>query len=347
MGMGLRRWSSLLKLLNETSVRGPERGFWLTALLLGAALVPGPAAALTPIDSADLSPDITVTLDGQTITDENVASDDLTTGTITKALLGILPEASDLSAYHVLTGGDHLLSFDITVALAGGVTAHPGDIVRYDGASYTLEFDASAESVPDGVRTDAVTMSAGGNLVLSFDTTVALGGSTYFDEDLVEFDGANFSSFFDGSAAGLDSALDIDAAHGDGVRTHAVGNRLRRCVEFERVDRTVVANDIARMRDDASGQRDGDVERKQVLSSRQRMVGGEIACFGNNAKQGLRDRSAHEVVGSHVLIGDRLAVEGDGDVGREIRAADRSQTGRRPGQEGGREKRGHQRDLLA
>jgi hypothetical protein len=213
MGMGLRRWSSLLKLLNETSVRGPERGFWLTALLLGAALVPGPAAALTPIDSADLSPDITVTLDGQTITDENVASDDLTTGTITKALLGILPEASDLSAYHALTGGDHLLSFDITVALAGGVTAHPGDIVRYDGASHTLEFDASAESVPDGVRTDAVTMSAGGNLVLSFDTTVALGGSTYFDEDLVEFDGANFSSFFDGSAAGLDSALDIDGAH--------------------------------------------------------------------------------------------------------------------------------------
>jgi hypothetical protein len=185
----------------------------LAPVLLAAALIPGLAAGLTPIDSADLSPDVTVTLDSQTITDEDVASDDLPSGTITKVLLGALPEASDLSAYHALGGGGYLLSFDITVALAGDVTAHPGDVVRYDGAIYTIEFDASAESVPDGVRTDAVTMSAGGNLVLSFDTTVALDSSTYFDEDLVEFDGASFSSFFDGSAAGLDSALDIDGAH--------------------------------------------------------------------------------------------------------------------------------------
>jgi hypothetical protein len=185
----------------------------LVPTLLAAALLPGSAAGLTPIGSADLSPDVTVTLDGQTITDEDVASDNLMSGTITKALLGVIPEASDLSAYHALSGGEHLLAFDITVALAGGVIAHPGDVVRWDGVDYTLEFDASAESVPDGVRTDAVTMSAGGNLVLSFDTTVALDGSTYFDEDLVELDGVSFSSFFDGSAAGLDSALDIDGAH--------------------------------------------------------------------------------------------------------------------------------------
>jgi hypothetical protein len=185
----------------------------LAPVLLAVALIPRAAAALTPIDSADLSPDITVTLDSQTITDEDVAADSITSGTITKALLGSLPEASDLSAYHALAGGNHLLAFDITVALAGGVTTHPGDVVRYDGANYTIEFDASAESVPDGVGTDAVTMSAGGNLVLSFDTTVALSGSTYFDEDLVEFDGASFSSFFDGSAAGLDPALDVDGAH--------------------------------------------------------------------------------------------------------------------------------------
>jgi hypothetical protein len=185
----------------------------LVSLLLTVALMPMVSAALTPIDTADLSPDVSVILDGQAITDEDVASDNLMSGTITKALLGVIPEASDLSAYHALSGGEHLLAFDITVALAGGVIAHPGDVVRWDGVDYTLEFDASAESVPDGVRTDAVTMSAGGNLVLSFDTTVALDGSTYFDEDLVELDGVSFSSFFDGSAAGLDSALDIDGAH--------------------------------------------------------------------------------------------------------------------------------------
>jgi hypothetical protein len=174
---------------------------------------PLPAAGLTPIDVASLSPDVSVTLDGQTTTDEDVASDDLASGVISKPALGVLPEASDLSAYHDLGGGEHLMAFDITVELAGTVTARPGDVVRYDGMNYTIEFDSVGESVPYGVITDSVTVSAGGNLVLSFDTTVELGASTYADEDLVEFDGMGFSSVFDGSAEGLEEALDVDAAH--------------------------------------------------------------------------------------------------------------------------------------
>jgi hypothetical protein len=173
----------------------------------------GPAFGLTPIDSADLSPDITVNLDGQTIADEDVAADSLLSGSVSKILLGTLPVASDLSAYHALGGGEFLLAVGTAVVLPGGVAAQAGDIVRYDGVSYSIEFDASAQSVPDGARADALTMSTEGNLVLSFDTTVTLGGSTYFDEDLVEFDGLSFSSFFDGSAVGLDIALDVDGAH--------------------------------------------------------------------------------------------------------------------------------------
>jgi YD repeat-containing protein len=186
----------------------------LILVLLGLAIaVAGPAAGLTPITSADLSPDITLVLDGQTIADEDVAEDELLTMTVTTPSLGALPPASALSAYHSLGGGEYLLSFDITVALPSGVTAQPGDVVRWDGANHSIEFDASAESLPAGTGTDAVTRNAATNLVLSFDTTVALGGTTYFDEDLVEFDGANFFLFFDGAAAGIDSALDVDGAH--------------------------------------------------------------------------------------------------------------------------------------
>lgn len=86
-------------------------------------------------------------------------------------------------------------------------------MVRYDGVSDTIEFDASAASVPDGAQTNAVTLSNGGNLGLCFDTPVELGGTTCSDEDLVEFDGISISSFFDGSSAGLDSSYDIDGAH--------------------------------------------------------------------------------------------------------------------------------------
>lgn len=192
-----------------------EPGFYLLllpALILGA-LAPRAATGLTPIESADLSPDVTVVLDGQTISDEDVASDDVVTNVVTQIALGSLPGASDVVAYHGLANGDRLLSFDVTVSLPGAVTARPGDVVRYDGASYTIEFDALAESVPAGAHTDAVSVNTAGNLVLSFDITVSLSGGTFDDEDLVEFDGVGFSSFFDGSAAGLDSALDVDGAH--------------------------------------------------------------------------------------------------------------------------------------
>ena len=78
---------------------------------------------------------------------------------------------------------------------------------------YTIEFDASAEGVPPGVQIDALSQNTAGNLVVSFNTTVELSGATFQDEDLVEVDGANFTSFFDGSAEGVDAVLDVDGAH--------------------------------------------------------------------------------------------------------------------------------------
>ena len=87
------------------------------------------------------------------------------------------------------------------------------DFVLYDGANYSVEFDGAAEGVPAGVRIDAITLSDAGNLILSFDTTVTVGGVTFADEDLVEFDRVGVSSFFDGSAAGLSTSLDVDGAH--------------------------------------------------------------------------------------------------------------------------------------
>ena len=105
------------------------------------------------------------------------------------------------------------MAFDISVALPGGVTANAGDVVRYDGVTYSVEFDASAEGVPEGVKVDAVTTAVGGNLVLSFNTSVALSGNTFDDEDLVEFDGISFSGLFDGSGEGIVQSLDLDGAH--------------------------------------------------------------------------------------------------------------------------------------
>ena len=61
---------------------------------------------------------------------------------------------------------------------------------------------------------DAVAVTGAGDLVLSFDTTVMLGEVTADDEDLVALDATGVASLlWDGSAAGVNSALDLDGAH--------------------------------------------------------------------------------------------------------------------------------------
>ncbi len=160
-------------------------------------------------DPVSLSPDTTVELSGLTFEDQEVVTDDQL-GTVTLVPLGVLPDASDVDAYHVFANGDQLYSLDTTAKLGGGLTAGPGDVVRYDGLTDTLEFDASSEGIPDGVIVDAVSVHSSGDLVLSFDTTVELGALTVSDEDAVRFDGASFILLFDGSSEGVPEGLDLD-----------------------------------------------------------------------------------------------------------------------------------------
>jgi len=182
----------------------------LLSLSLGAVMaIPSPpASAQTPLAGLYLSPDITTTLHGSTVADEDVVHDDLA-GDATPALTG-LPPAADLASYHREEGAE-LLVFDTTVALPGGLTATPHDVVRWDGSHYSLLLDGAAAGIPRGAAIDVVTRS-GGDLVLSLDVDATLGSETYADEDLVRFDGSLFTGFFDGSATGLDPALDLDAA---------------------------------------------------------------------------------------------------------------------------------------
>jgi hypothetical protein len=158
------------------------------------------------------TPDITVDLSGTTVSDEDVAEDDLV-GTVGLANLGSLPDSVEVDAYTRDENDEHLFSIDIAAVLPGGVFALPGDIIRYDGSTYSIEFDSIAGGIPDGANVDALMLSNGFNVV-SFDTTLDLGGGLVAaDEDLVQLGGGpGFVMFFDASAAGIDPALDLDAA---------------------------------------------------------------------------------------------------------------------------------------
>lgn len=165
-----------------------------------------------PKRSSAIPPDITVVLDGTTLDHNQVAEDDLAGG-VNPVNVGAIPATAIITAYDRLPNGDQLLAFDTTVTLPGGLTVRPGDVVRFNGATYTLEFDATANGIPDGVITDAVSEIGAGDILLSFDVTVAVGGITADDEDLVRVHSGVFSLFFDGSAAGIDPSLDLDAAY--------------------------------------------------------------------------------------------------------------------------------------
>lgn len=191
--------------------RIPLRGRWALALAGGLVLSVGSTSDARAQSILSLSPDVTIALgSGLTVADEDVAVDNQL-GIVVLEGLGAIPENADVSAFGMDATGGRLLAFDTTVALAGGLVAHRGDVVRFDGASYAVVFDASAEGVPSGATTDAVSISPDGFL-LSFDTTVDLDGLAIADEDLVRWNGSGFSLALDGSAAGADAALDIDGA---------------------------------------------------------------------------------------------------------------------------------------
>ena len=158
------------------------------------------------------SPDVTIALGStdQVTADQDVAVEN-GAGFALLENVGSLPIPADVIAYGQELGGDRLLVLDVSVELPGGLIAGRGDVVRYDGGGYSTVFDASANGVPNGAIVDAVSIAPVG-LLLSFDTTVDLPGEVAEDEDLVRWNGAGYALVFDGSAQGVDRALDVDGA---------------------------------------------------------------------------------------------------------------------------------------
>ncbi len=177
--------------------------------LAGAALVAVPAAARggVVVEGVESSADITAAA----FDDEHVAADDLS-GNIVRVDIGAIPFETDLDAYELdPSTGEHLFSTDTTVGLPGGVTARPGDVVRFDGTTFTIAFDAGV--LPPGANVDAVaSIGDDGDLLISTDTTFDAGGFTAAPADLVRWDGTAFSSFFEGVGYGLAPGLDLDGA---------------------------------------------------------------------------------------------------------------------------------------
>jgi len=144
------------------------------------------------------SPDSPVTLGGTTFLPWEVVDDSSGTNTVVLSL----PPGMSIDGLHRMDVGDWLVSVGAPASL-GGVPYDPRDVVRFDGAAYTLFFSGAAAGVPPGVDVDAVFLEGGdtGDLILSFDVPTTIAGAIYEPADLVRFSGGIFTVFFDASAA--------------------------------------------------------------------------------------------------------------------------------------------------
>lgn len=160
----------------------PFYGLLLTLAI--AAEAPGQSLMLS------VSDDTGTQLGGLTFRDGDIAQYDL--GADTATLLfdesSISPDA-DVDAFHRLVDGSILLSTVLSGRTLGGLTFNDGDLIRYfpntNSASIYFISEASFATSAD---IDAVSLDAAGNIVLSTLAGNTLGGLTYTDGDLIQYD---------------------------------------------------------------------------------------------------------------------------------------------------------------
>jgi hypothetical protein len=108
-----------------------------------------------------------------------------------------------------------------TLVLSASSTADIGGLriadeqpvtLRLIGSEWNLGADLSS-LLPGAVDVDALSMTTGGDLVLSTDVGFLHDGLPVADEDLLLFEDGTLTVLFDGSANGLPGAADIDAVH--------------------------------------------------------------------------------------------------------------------------------------
>lgn len=166
-------------------------------LLLTAALAASSAAA----QEITFSPDVPTGLQGDVYLPWDFAV--LTNGIYNRVLR--FPAGTDVDALHLMDSGDWLFSVEVPTELpqGSGTTYGPADVVRFDGATYSLFQGGAAAGIPAGAILDAAFLNGGdtGTLVASFDVPTLLGNTLYEPADLAEWNGVGWSMFFDASAA--------------------------------------------------------------------------------------------------------------------------------------------------
>jgi hypothetical protein len=142
---------------------------------------------------------------------KDYVEDDLA-GTRTRMQIPGLPDNANLADFHVEPNGDLLFAIDIGAKL-GSTYFRPADVVRFDGSTFSREFDATAAGVPADVRCDGVARwGSTGKLALSFDRSFIAAGITIRPADVIVSSGGTFGAkLLDAQASGLPAHANVNA----------------------------------------------------------------------------------------------------------------------------------------
>ena len=178
-------------------------------LLAGLAM----AAVRSPAWPVDyyLAVDIPATLGGIDYTPDQIIRSD---NALYSAALALGGSDTRFSALHRRPDGVWLVSLADPFFL-GATPIKPHDVISTDGITTSIYFNGDAAGIPDGARIDSLFLDSGGNLVLSFDVPVNLGGVEYGRSDLVRFAGGVYSLFWDATAAGVPPGANVVGADRD------------------------------------------------------------------------------------------------------------------------------------
>lgn len=201
-----------------------------------ATFVP-PTATPTAIPSGGtslyLSSSGSGTVGGVSFSDEDILAYDMSTGTWSMVLdgsdVGLSGSRSgDIDALAIQPDGSILLSVVDATNLPDVGSVDPSDIVRFiptslgsnnTAGSFEWYFDGSDVGLSSSSENvDAITVLAGGDLVISTSGSYSVSGASGGDEDLILFmptslgtsTSGSWSPYFDGSDVGLNSSSDED-----------------------------------------------------------------------------------------------------------------------------------------
>ncbi len=167
----------------------------------------------TTANNIFLSTRATETLGGLTFSNESIIEYNPTTNSSSLFLNGnLFSQNENISGIHMLASGNVILTTGNGATL-GGLTFRDGDLVEYNPSTNTATLFFNENLFSGNADINAVYLKSNGNIILSTTAGVTLGGLTFRDGDLAEYNPNTDTATLFFNENNFSRNMDIDGVH--------------------------------------------------------------------------------------------------------------------------------------